>query len=151
MVTEGKVANIKVGKRLNFAPGTIIVDNGGYTDYTLWGRWCYQAVYFVIRTKDPDLYEAIEKCPYSLWRIEVEDSEPGRLLILITNHNTLGASMIAAIYKDRIRIAGRLSCSLRHLSRTSRSRPLWEPVQMPSRFRFKTQIQDRLSYGLFFF
>jgi hypothetical protein len=128
-ITEGKVADVKVARQLDFAPGTIIVDDRGYTDYTLWGRWCSQHVYFVTRMKDNALYEvigdkkvphhrhvlrdeqielrgpkAIEKCPYPLRRIEVEDPETGEILVFITNHIDLGASTIAAIYKDRWQI-----------------------------------------------
>lgn len=128
-ITEGKVADVKVAQQLDFAPGTIVVDDRGYTDYTLWGRWCSQHVYFVTRMKDNALYEAIgdkevpqhrhvlkdeqielrgpkaiEKCPYPLRRIEVQDPETGQLLVFITNHSALGASTIAAIYKDRWQI-----------------------------------------------
>jgi hypothetical protein len=128
-ITEGKVADVKVARQLDFAPGTIVVDDRGYTDYTLWGRWCSQHVYFVTRMKDNALYEAIgdkkvplhrhvlqdeqielrgpkaiEKCPYPLRRIEVEDPQTGEILVFITNHMGLGASTIAAIYKDRWQI-----------------------------------------------
>jgi IS4 transposase len=128
-ITEGKVADVKVARQLDFAPGTIVVDDRGYTDYTLWGRWCSQHVYFVTRMKDNALYEAIgdkkvplhrhvlqdeqielrgpkaiEKCPSPLRRIEVEDPQTGEILIFITNHMSLGASTIAAIYKDRWQI-----------------------------------------------
>jgi hypothetical protein len=128
-ITEGKVADVKVARHLDFAPGTIVVDDRGYTDYTLWGRWCSQHLYFVTRMKDNALYEtigdkqiphhrhvlkdeqielrgpkAIEKCPYPLRRIEVQDPETGEILVFITNHMGLGASTIAAIYKDRWQI-----------------------------------------------
>jgi hypothetical protein len=128
-ITEGKVADVKVARQLDFTSGTIVVDDRGYTDYTLWGRWCSQHVYFVTRMKDNALYEvigdkqvplhrhvlqdeqielrgpkAIEKCPYPLRRIEAEDPETGEILVFITNHMGLGASTIAAIYKDRWQI-----------------------------------------------
>ena len=48
--------------------------------------------------------KAIEKCPYPLRRIEVEDPETGEILVFITNHMGLGASTVAAIYKDRWQI-----------------------------------------------
>jgi hypothetical protein len=128
-ITDGKAADVKVAQQLDFAPGTIVVDDRGYTDYTLWGRWCSEHVYFVTRMKDNALYEAIgdkevplhrhvlkdeqielrgpkaiENCPYPLRRIEVEDPETGEILVFITNHIDLGASTIAAIYKDRWQI-----------------------------------------------
>ena len=128
-ITEGKVADVKVAQQLHFVPGTIVIDDRGYTDYTLWGRWCSQQVYFVTRMKDNALYEpigdkkipphrhilkdeqielrgpkAIERCPYPLRRIEAEDPETGEILVFITNHIGLGASTIAAVYKDRWQI-----------------------------------------------
>jgi IS4 transposase len=128
-VTEGKIADVKVAQQLHFAPGTIVVDDRGYTDYTLWGRWCSQQVYFVTRMKDNALYEvvgegeipqnrhvlkdemielrgphAIEKCPYPLRRIEVYDPETEGVLVFLTNHLQLGATTIAVIYRDRWQI-----------------------------------------------
>ncbi len=126
VLREGKVADVRVARELHFSPGTIVADDRGYTDYALWGRWCSQKVYFVTRMKDNALYEvigdkkvpqhrhvlkdelielrgpkAIEKCPYPLRRIEVEDPETGEILVFVTNHFDLGATTIAAIYKDR--------------------------------------------------
>jgi len=45
--------------------------------------------------------KAIERCPYPLRRIEVEDSGTGETLVFLTNNFDLGASTIAAVYKDR--------------------------------------------------
>ena len=128
-ITEGKVADIRVAREFRFAPGTIVVDDRGYTDYGLWGQWCSNRVYFVTRLKDNALYEvigsqavpqhrhvlkdeqielrgpkAIEKCPFPLRRIEVEDPEKGDILVFITNQVHLGSSTIAQIYKDRWQI-----------------------------------------------
>jgi len=128
-ITEGKIADVKIAQQLHFAPGTIVVDDRGYTDYALWGRWCSQQVYFVTRMKDNALVEvvgegeipqnrhvlkdemielrgphAIEKCPYPLRRIEVYDAETEEVLVFLTNHLKLGATTIAAIYKDRWQI-----------------------------------------------
>jgi hypothetical protein len=126
VLSEGKVADVKVARDLHFSPGTIVVDDRAYTDYTLWGRWYSQRVYFVTRMKDNALYEvigdkrapqhrhvlkdeqielrglkAIEKCPYPLRRIEVQAPDTGEILVFLTNNFDLGASTIAAIYKDR--------------------------------------------------
>jgi len=128
-ITEGKVADIRVAREFRFAPGTIVVDDRGYTDYGLWGQWCSNRVYFVSRLKDNALYEAIgsqavpqhrhvlkdeqielrgpkaiEKCPFPLRRIEVEDPEKGEILVFVTNQVHLGSSTIAQIYKDRWQI-----------------------------------------------
>jgi hypothetical protein len=126
IITEGNVSDVKVAHQFQFDPGTIVVDDRGYNDYSLWGKWTAQGVYFVTRMKENALYEvvgettvpqnrhvlkdelielrgtkAIEKCPYPLRRIEVKDPETGEILVFLTNHLKLGVTTIAAIYKDR--------------------------------------------------
>jgi hypothetical protein len=59
-VTEGKISDVKVAHLLEFNPGTIIVDDRGYNDYMLFGKWTSQGVFFVTRMKDNALYEVIE-------------------------------------------------------------------------------------------
>jgi len=129
IITEGNVSDIKMAHQFHFDPGTIVVDDRGYNDYALFGRWTAQGVYFVTRMKDNALYDvvgerevpqnrhvlkdemielrghkAIEKCPYPLRRIEVYDSESGEVLVFLTNNLKLGATTIAAIYKERWQI-----------------------------------------------
>jgi hypothetical protein len=48
--------------------------------------------------------QAVEKCPYPLRRIEVYDPETEEVLVFLTNNLRLGATTIAAIYKDRWQI-----------------------------------------------
>jgi hypothetical protein len=129
VITEGKVSDIEIARQFQFDPYTIVVDDRGYTDYALFGRWTAQNIYFVTRMKDNALYRVIkekkvpqnrnilkdeiielsglnayEKCPYKLRRIEFENPENGDILVFLTNHMTLGASTVAAIYKDRWQI-----------------------------------------------
>jgi len=129
VISEGKVADIKVVPEFSFAPGTIVADDRGYTDYELWGRWTAQGVYFVSRIKRNAVFEAVgerpvpqnrhilrdeaielrglkaqDKCPYPLRLIEVYDPGTGEIWVFITNNHDLGASTIAAIYKDRWQI-----------------------------------------------
>lgn len=129
VITEGKVADIKVVPKFSLAPGTIIVDDRGYTDYELWGRWTAQGVYFVSRIKQNAVFEVVgerpapqkrhilrdeaielrglkaqDKCPYPLRLIEVYNPETEEIWVLITNNHDLGATTIAAIYKDRWQI-----------------------------------------------
>ncbi len=129
VISEGKVADLKVVPEFSFTPGTIVVDDRGYTDYELWGHWTAQGVYFVTRIKQNAVYEAVgeravpqnrnilrdeaielrglkaqEKCPYPLRLIEVFNPERDEIWVLITNHHDLGATTIAAIYKDRWQI-----------------------------------------------
>ncbi|MDH3772296.1 MAG: transposase [Nitrospirota bacterium] len=44
------------------------------------------------------------KCPQLLRRVEAVRPETGDVLVFLTNHHGLGASTIAAIYKDRWQI-----------------------------------------------
>ena len=129
IITEGKVSDVKVAHHFRFERDTIVVDDRGYNDYFLFGRWTDEGVYFVTRMKDNAVYEvvgereipqnrnilkdemielrgpkAIEKCPHPLRRIEVYDPENEKILVFLTNHMTLGATTIAAIYKDRWQI-----------------------------------------------
>jgi len=129
IITEGNVSDIRVARQFHFDPGTLVVDDRGYNDYALFGRWTSQEVYFVTRMKDNALYEvvgvkkvppnrhvlkdelielrgpkAIEKCPYPLRRIEVYDPDTEQILVFLSNHLTLGATTIAAVYKERWQI-----------------------------------------------
>ena len=129
IITEGNISDIRVARQFHFDPGTIVVDDRGYNDYALFGRWTSQEVYFVTRMKDNALYEvvgvkevpknrhvlkdelielrgpkAIDKCPYPLRRIEVYDPDTKQILVFLTNHLSLGATTIAAVYKERWQI-----------------------------------------------
>jgi len=129
LITEGNVSDVKVARQFHFDPGAIVVDDRGYNDYALFGRWTTQGVYFVTRMKDNALYEvvgekevpqnrnvlkdemielrgpkAIETCPHPLRRIEVYAPETEKVLVFLTNNLKLGATTIAAIYKERWQI-----------------------------------------------
>jgi len=126
VITDGGVHDVKVAQQLSFAPGTVVVDDRGYNDYGLFGRWTAQGVFFVTRLKDNAQYEVVEahappqnrgilcdqtirltglgaqeKCPHLLRRVEAVREDTGETLVFLTNHHKLGASTIAAIYKDR--------------------------------------------------
>jgi hypothetical protein len=128
-ITEGKVSDVKVAHLLRFEPGTIVVDDRGYNDYELFGKWTSQGVFFITRMKDNALYDieetrdlpqkshvlrdeiirltgikAEERCPYLLRRIEFYDGEKDRIFVFLTNNMKLGATTIAATYKDRWQI-----------------------------------------------
>ncbi len=129
VITEGIVPEIEIARQFQFDSGTIVVDDRGYNDYTLFGRWTSQGIYFVTRMTENAVYEVIkenrvpqnrnilkdqtvelrgvkafEKCPYPLRRIELYDTAKGETLVFLTNHLTLGASTVSAIYKDRWQI-----------------------------------------------
>ncbi len=129
IITDGKVADVKAAHQMHFAPDTIVVDDRGYNDYRLFAKWTDAGVYFVTRMKDNTLFEVVEerpvpqhrniikdqtvrltgtgaqdKCPHLLRRVEAIREDTGGTLVFITNHRALGASTIAAIYKDRWQI-----------------------------------------------
>lgn len=126
VITDGKVHDVRIAKTLVFPAGTVVVYDRGYHDYRLFGEWTEAGVYFVTRIKDNTQYviteereppqhrgivsdqvieltgvKAEERCPYPLRRVETEHPDTGERLVFLTNHLGLGASTIAAIYKDR--------------------------------------------------
>jgi hypothetical protein len=129
IITDGKVADVKAAHQMHFASGTIVVDDRGYNDYRLFAKWTDAEVYFVTRMKDNTLFEVVEerepphnrgilkdqiirltgsgaqdKCPHLLRRVEAVREDTGGTLVFLTNHLGLGASTIAAIYKERWQI-----------------------------------------------
>lgn len=107
----------------------IVVDDRGYNDYRLFAQGTDTGVHFVARMKDNALFEVVEehavpqnrnilqdqtirlagtgaqeKCPHLLRRVEAVREDTGGILVFITHHHALGASTIAAIYKDRWQI-----------------------------------------------
>jgi len=126
VITDGKVPDVEVARQIEFAAGTIVVEDRGYTDYELYDRWTRNGVFFVSRLRDNAVYEvleerpvgngtrvlkdqvirltsrhALERCTHRLRRIEALREDTGEILVFITNHHDLAPSSIAAIYKDR--------------------------------------------------
>lgn len=125
-ITEGRVHEVNIARRLSFPKGSIVVIDRGYMDYALFAEWTEDGVYFVTRQKDnadfkvvrrnpvPDRgnilkdqiielegFYAKQDCPYRLRRIEVWDERNEEVVALLTNHLEFGPTTIAAIYKDR--------------------------------------------------
>jgi len=128
-VTDGKVGDVKVAQRLDFPRGSIVAIDRGYTDYRLFTRWTREGVFFVCRLKaNADVVavksravpenshilrdEIIRLKPFEAGRPDLEDlrrvtvwlEDKQEELELLTNHFTLAASTIAAIYKERWQI-----------------------------------------------
>jgi len=126
VITDGKQADVRVARTLRFQPGTILVMDRGYVDYAWFGELSATGVFFVIRLKDDAVYHVVErrdppqtgpvvadeiihlagsgaaaKCPYLLRRVEIVDPTSGDRLVFLTNHLRLGATTVAAIYKER--------------------------------------------------
>lgn len=127
LVTEGKTHDVRVAQGLSFEPGTIVTMDRAYTDYTMFGRWTEQGVFFVTRMKSNADYTVIHTIPggktgvvrqewirfngpagkgspKALRRITVWDPEQEREIVLLTNHFTLSAATIAKVYRFRWQI-----------------------------------------------
>lgn len=128
-MTEGNVHEVNIAHALKFPKGSILAIDRGYVDYEQFARWTEAGIFFVTREKDNAAYrvvekrsvpanrniikdqlieftgeESIKKCPHTLRRLEVWDEENERIIVLLTNHLTFGATTIASIYKDRWQI-----------------------------------------------
>lgn len=129
VITNGKHGDVRVARRLRFAPDTILVMDRAYLDFAWFAQLTAQGVYFVTRPMRNMAYavvearpvvdrspivadeiirltgwHALQNCPARLRRIEVAVPETGELLTLLTNHFTFAATTVAAIYKDRWQI-----------------------------------------------
>jgi len=129
VITEGAKHEVTVARTLDFEARAMVVFDRGYTDYAWFGSLTEKGVSFVTRLKDNAVYEVVEEravpqqrhvlcdqvirlsgartasqCPHLLRRIEVWDPSTDKVLIFLTNHLQLGATTIAAIYKERWQI-----------------------------------------------
>ena len=127
VITEGKIHEIQVARKLKLQRGTMLVFDRGYTDYNWFQRLTEEGVHFVTRLKDNAAYIVVEQrktegagvladeimvlekqarseeAPF-LRRIRYWDEVNQRELIFLTNHLDLAATTIAAIYKERWQI-----------------------------------------------
>jgi hypothetical protein len=125
VITEGKVADVRVARELRFEPGTILVFDRGYVDFAWFDRLTAQGVFFVTRPKTGMVYEVAEhlvapieknivadqiveltseegeKIPWRFRRIEVYLPDKDETMALFTNHLDLSPVTIAGIYKER--------------------------------------------------
>ncbi len=128
VLTDGKRSEITVAKSMSFSPGTMLVFDRGYADYGWWLSLTRGRVHFVTRLKDDADYGVVEqrKVPDNsqivrdevilltsqqgigpearLRRIEVWVEEKQETMVFLTNHLTLAARTIAAVYKARWQI-----------------------------------------------
>lgn len=126
LVTEARQHDIRQARLLDLPKGSIVAMDRGYADYSLYSSLTRQKVFFVSRLKDSALYDVVackpvfpdsdivsdelivltgvhaeKKCPHMLRRVLVWDHEHDRKIVLLTNHFSLAATTISAIYKDR--------------------------------------------------
>lgn len=127
-ITTGKVHDVVMGRKLRFAPGTILAMDKGYVDYAWWKELDEDRVTFVTRLKEDLKYQVIKKLPVPqrgpvrgdhlieipatvqrpfrlvLRVVTIWDAERDEEMAFLTNHLEFAASTIAAIYKQRWQI-----------------------------------------------
>ena len=128
VITEGKRSDVRQARQIEFAPGTLVVFDRGYTDFDWWLHLTRTHVGFVTRLKDSTVYGVVDKRPVTagsaivrdevimltsqqeigpeaqLRRIEVWVEEKQETLVFVTNNFKLAAQTIARIYRDRWQI-----------------------------------------------
>ena len=128
-ITDALTHEIRIARGLRLPAGSIVAMDRGFTDYSLFGKWCAQGIYFVCRIKSHAVFEILEhretprggkilmdnlirlssptgqqSCPYLLRHVVVYDPIKDEEIVLLTNHLDFGATTIARIYKDRWQI-----------------------------------------------
>jgi len=128
-ISEGRCADITVGRALPFPKGSIIAMDRGYIDYGWFKQLNDKGIYFVTRLKRNAQYRVIERqsvrkqagvtsdqtieftgvkasteCPIRLRRIGYRDPQTGKHYVFLTNLFKLSSVTIAAIYKERWQI-----------------------------------------------
>lgn len=124
VVTDGKTSDIEVARQLELPPGTMLVVDRGYCDYTWFADLTRRGVYFVTRLKDKAAYVTVEKRPAQGENVLADeivvfaqhatadnerffrlvrywDPESEREFVFLTNHLELPATTIAALYRQR--------------------------------------------------
>ena len=149
VITDGNRHEVTVTRQWEFAPGTVLVFDRGYTDYSWFERLTQQGVFFVTRLKtNADTIEVEDLAlprrkglvsdriicmtqqaaendnPPMMRRIEFFDEEQNRTLVLLTNNLKLAAATVAEIYKNRWQIelffkALKQSCKIKTFVGTS--------------------------------
>lgn len=129
LITEGNVADVSVAQHLALPRGAIVVIDRGYVDYHLFERWSAQDVGFVTRLKrnadcfitaehevprrgpirsdqtiEFNVFQAGRQIKGRYRRVKVWLPDKQEELVLLTNRHDLGATTIAAIYKQRWQI-----------------------------------------------
>jgi hypothetical protein len=127
IIENANVPELKVAEQFSFEPGTIVVMDRGYTGYKFFQKLTAQGVYFITRMRDDLVYGIAEERPIPqnrnilcdqvvflgskkfkvdipFRRIEVWVEEEQKTLVFLTNHMTLGATTVSAVYRDRWQI-----------------------------------------------
>jgi putative transposase len=125
-ITEGKKADVTIGRILQFPKGSIVAMDKGYNDYSWYKQLTDKGIYFVTRLKSNANYRVVKratvlknkgiisdqtieftgaqtarKCPVKLRRITYKEPVSGKRYVFLTNNFKLCAKTIADVYKAR--------------------------------------------------
>jgi putative transposase len=127
-ISNGKTHELSVVKQWSFEPGSIVVLDRGFNDFSLYANIHAARATFVTRQKKNAAYRVVERrapvgpgiladqvirftgyyasqnYPHRLRRIRYRDAETKKVYVFLTNNFTLAASTIARIYKSRWQI-----------------------------------------------
>jgi hypothetical protein len=144
LITEGKVADIKVARKLQFPAGAMLVFDRGYCDYDWFAHLSVSGIHFVTRLKDNASWVKLEDRPAAadpnvradevvvftqhatsdnqrfFRRIVWWDTKHQREFVFLTNHFDLDAVSVAAVYRQRWQIG---VSSQGHIVQPVRDRP----------------------------
>ena len=124
-ITDAKTHESRVAPSFDFQPGSIVVADRGYCNYTWFKELTDKRIFFVTRLKRNASYKLLERCsikrksgvtsdhrievsckgqPLRLRRIGYRDTNTGKHYKFLTNNFSLSAKTIADIYKERWQI-----------------------------------------------
>ena len=139
-VTDGKCADVTLGRMLTFPKGSIVVMDRGYTDFSWYNQLMGKGIFFVTRLKKNSPYQVVEsktrstttgvcrdqtikmtgkvawrECPIPLRRVAYVDPESGQVYAFLSNHFELDAQTLADLYKSRWQVELFLKWIKQHL------------------------------------
>lgn len=125
-ITEGKTADIEIGRTLQFPKGSVVVFDKGYVDYRWFKQLTHSGVFFVTRIRGNAIWRVTERRAVDrnsgltsdqtieltgvkpqklgvppLRRVGYRDANTGKHYEFLTNNFALSAKTIAEIYKQR--------------------------------------------------
>jgi len=128
-ISEGKVHDINIARKITLPPSSILLTDRAYTKFKWFANLHKQGVFFIIRAKDNLNFKVTERrrvdkskgllCdqsivlkgyyqsrdyPQALRRIGFRDPETGKYLVFLTNNFKLSVKTITDLYKERWQI-----------------------------------------------
>ena len=125
-LSDGNENDMIQGRQFNFPKGSMVAFDKGYVDYQWFKSLTDKGIFFVTRLRPKAVYKILERKPVNktqgitsdqiiqlnsahavkrgapkLRRVGFIDKETGKHYVFLTNHFSLSAATIAAIYKDR--------------------------------------------------